>query len=188
MEGWIKLHRKILQWEWYKTPNMYHLFSHLLLNANHNDGKWQGVAVKRGEVITGLKSLSANTGISTRSLRTCIERLKSTGEVTAKTTNKYSIITICNYEDYQFIENINDKQSDSQPDNQTTIKRQSNDNKQELKNDNNEDNISLEENLIKEKQEAEEFEIWRIENNKKNEEFVERERMKEYDGNKEFNI
>ncbi len=104
MEGWIKLHRKIMQWEWYKIPNMYHLFSHLLLSANHEDGKWQGIDIKRGELITGLKAMNANTGISIQSIRTCIERLKSTGEITIKSTNKYSIITLCNYEEYQFNE------------------------------------------------------------------------------------
>lgn len=133
MEGWIKIHRKIIKWEWYKTPNMYHLFSHLLLNANHDDGKWQGIDIKKGQLITGLKSLKAETGINTQSLRTCIKRLKSTGEITVQVTNKYSIITICNYEEYQI------KRSDANnlannPDNkQLTINQQSTNNKQEYK-------------------------------------------------------
>jgi len=101
VEGWIKLHRKFLNWEWYKKPNMVHLFLHLLIKANHEDLRWQGIELKRGQLITGRNSLSKDTGISVRSIRTCIERLKSTNEITIKSTNKYTIITICNYDLYQ---------------------------------------------------------------------------------------
>ncbi len=48
--GWIKLHRILLDWEWYKSPNMVHVFLHLILSANHEDGRWQGHEVKRGQL------------------------------------------------------------------------------------------------------------------------------------------
>jgi len=137
MEGWIKLHRKLLTWEWFTIPNMVHLFIYMLLSANHQDGKWKGIELKRGQLITGLKVLNKNTGISVRSLRTCIERLKSTGELTVKATNKYSTITICNYDLYNDIINNVDKQIDSQTDKPPTRNRHAIDNKQEYKNDKN---------------------------------------------------
>jgi hypothetical protein len=124
MDGWIKLHRKFCKWEWYDKSEMVHLFIHLLLNANHEDKKWRGVIIKRGELATGLSSLKAKTHISIRTLRTCINRLKSTGELTRKVTNKYSILTICNYESYQCQENETDKLIDTLPNKQPTSNRQ----------------------------------------------------------------
>jgi hypothetical protein len=104
MEGWIKTHRKLQEWEWYNNSNMVHLLIHLVLSANHKDGNWRGQVVKRGQLITGFKSLNSITGISIQSLRTCLERLKSTSEITIKATNKNSLITILNYDFYQSTE------------------------------------------------------------------------------------
>lgn len=101
MDGWIKIHYKFLQWEWANDANMVSLFIHLLLKANYKDKNWKGQMVKRGQLITGRKALEIETGISQQSIRTCLERLKSTNELTIKSTNKYSLITICNYEQYQ---------------------------------------------------------------------------------------
>ena len=101
MNGWIKLHYKFLKWEWSNDPNMVALFLHLLLKANYQGRNWRGQDIKRGELITGLHSLSAETGISLQSLRTCLKRLKSTNEITIKSTNKYSVICIRNYNKYQ---------------------------------------------------------------------------------------
>lgn len=107
MTGWVKLHRKMVKWEWFKTPHMYHLFSYLLLTANREKKIWHGVEILRGQLVTGRKELSQNTGISQQSIRTCLKRLKSTSELTVKSTNKYSIITICNYETYQITKTAN---------------------------------------------------------------------------------
>lgn len=101
MEGWIKLHRKLISWEWYNDSNMVHLFIHLILSANHKPGNWKGIDLERGQLITGRNKLSEQTGISHQSIRTCLQRLKSTNELTIKSTNKYSILTVCNYDDYQ---------------------------------------------------------------------------------------
>jgi hypothetical protein len=135
--GWVKIHRKFLEWGWYQTPNMVHLFIHLLLSANHKQKEWQGMIIERGQLVTGLHSLKLQTGISTRSLRTCFERLKSTGELTIKTTNKFRIVTLTNYDSYQEADGLTDKQIDKQIDKQATNKRQTNDNKQECKEDKN---------------------------------------------------
>lgn len=103
--GWIKLWRKFLGWEWYNDTNTTRLFIHLLLIANHKEGKWQGQTIKRGQLLTGRLSLKKATGISEQSIRTCLTRLKSTNEITTESTSKFSIITIVKYEDYQQDEN-----------------------------------------------------------------------------------
>ncbi len=99
--GWIKLHRKFLKWEWYQKSEMVHLFLHFLLLANHKSDKWQGQEIKTGQFITGRKSLKENTGLSEQTIRSCIKRLKSTNEITSKITNKYSLITITKWKEYQ---------------------------------------------------------------------------------------
>ena len=111
MEGWIKLHRKFSDWEWFQDSYMVHLFIYLLLNANHKEGKWKGVNVERGALITGRKKLSNATGIPEQIIRTRLKKLeqtneikidtKSTRELTKKSTSNFTIITICNYESYQ---------------------------------------------------------------------------------------
>jgi len=80
---------------------MVHFFIHLLLTANFVKGKFQGVDVERGQLVTGIKKLNADTGISEQSIRTCIKRLKLTGEITTKSTNEFTVITIVKYNDYQ---------------------------------------------------------------------------------------
>lgn len=99
--GWIKIHRRLLEWEWSDDPNMVALWIHLLLNANFEDSKWHGTIVPRGSFITSQSELTKKTGLSRRSLRTCIDRLKSTNEISVKTTKLYSVITICKYDSYQ---------------------------------------------------------------------------------------
>jgi hypothetical protein len=138
MTGHIKLDRKILSWEWYQDINTCRLFIHLLLNANHAEGKWQGNLIQRGELITGLNKLSEKTGLSIRQLRTCLDKLKLTGEITIKPTNKFSVITICKYDNYQSSKVGSDKQKDIQNanerqtnDTQTTTNKNEKNNKEE---------------------------------------------------------
>jgi hypothetical protein len=132
MVGWVKIYRKLTDWEWYNDSHMVHLFIHLLLMANTEDNEWKGVMIKRGQLVTGRKSLSRDTGIPERTVRTCLSRLEVTSEVTIKTTNRYSIITICNYEDYQPIKKKSRQPAANQPptnDHNIRIKEEENKNK-----------------------------------------------------------
>ena len=128
-EGWIKLHRKFEDWEWFNNSEMVHLFIYLLLNANHEDGKWRGIDIKRGQILTGLHTLNEHTKISIQKLRTCLSKLEKTGEINKQTTNKYSIITIINYDSYQGYQQTNN----NQPNKQLTNNQQTTNNKQEYK-------------------------------------------------------
>mgnify|MGYP001588649503 CR=1 FL=1 len=101
--GWIKLHRQFLEWEWYSDIPCKVLFLHLLITANHESKKWQGVIIERGDVVTGRIKLAEETRLTQRQVRTALTKLKSTNELTIKTTSQFSIITICNYDKYQSI-------------------------------------------------------------------------------------
>lgn len=101
MIGWLRIYRQLLNWEWYNDANAFRLFMHLLLTANYEPKRWQGIEIQSGQVVTGRKKLAKELGLSERNIRTSIERLKSTNEIAIKSTSKYSIITICKWEDYQ---------------------------------------------------------------------------------------
>lgn len=135
--GWICFYRKITEWEWYSTPNMLHLFFHLVITANHKKKKWQGVDIERGQLVTSINSINSATGISTQSIRTCLKRLESSMEIVKKTTNRFTLITICKYNDYQEIKYTTNKQ--------LTINQQST-NKQ-LTTNNNVNNVTKEKHL-----------------------------------------
>ena len=127
--GWVKIHRKFLEWEWYDDSKMVKLFLHLLLTANHEEKKWHGRIIGRGQLVTGLYSLSEEANLSIQSLRTCLDKLQKTGEINKQTNTRFTVITICNYDDYQSYDNpIN-----TPPNKQTTNKQQTNNNKQEYK-------------------------------------------------------
>lgn len=101
MGGWIKIHRKMVNWEWYQDINTKTLFFHLLLTANHAPKKWQGYMIERGQKITSLKHLADETNLTVQQVRTSLNKLKSTNEITIKPTNKNTIVTILKYSDYQ---------------------------------------------------------------------------------------
>lgn len=101
MQGWVSFHRQITEWEWYTDPNTFRLFFHLVLMANNSDGNWRGVAVKRGQHITSVKKLAEALNLSEKQIRTSLDKLKSTKEITTLGANKYTIVTIEKYALYQ---------------------------------------------------------------------------------------
>lgn len=114
-EGWIKLHRKFLNWEWYTDTNTKVVFIHLLFLANLEDRRYRGMEIKRGECIIGRNKLAYELNLSEREVRTAINHLISTNEITIKTTNKFTIVTICKFDNYQRVKKQTDQQSDQQP-------------------------------------------------------------------------
>lgn len=137
MIGWVKIYRKIIQWEWFNDSKMVHLFIYLLISANHKDGSYQGQKVKRGQLIIGRTKISAVTGISEQSIRTCLKKLESTNEITIKSTNKNSIITLLNYDLYQSEDN-NESTSNQQLTSKSTNKQPATN--QQLTTNNNDNN------------------------------------------------
>lgn len=139
-QGWIKLHRKLLDNPISKKPTTVWFFIYCLLKANREDKKiiWNGkeIVIARGSFVSGLKTMSAESGISIQSIRTAYVTLKSTNTLTIKTTTKYSVITILNYSQYQ------------QPTNKLTNKQQTT-NKQLTTNNKYKNEKNKEKNYIK---------------------------------------
>ena len=101
MEGFIQLHRKIIEWDWYEDTNTFKLFIHCLLKANHKDKNWRGQTIKRGSFITSNEKLSNETGLSIMQVRTSLKKLEKTQEINKQTTSLNTCISISNYNDYQ---------------------------------------------------------------------------------------
>ncbi len=98
---YVKLFRKLLNWEWYTDVNTKVLFLHCLLKANWKDGSWHGYKYKRGQFITSLSSLSRETGLTVKQVRTALNHLERTGEVASKTYPKFRIITVVSFDKFQ---------------------------------------------------------------------------------------
>lgn len=135
--GWIKIHRQIIDWEWYSDIPTCRLFLHLLLIANHAPKKWQGQTIDKGELITSIGSLSEQTGLTIQQVRTAILKLESTGEIEKTSTNKNTLIKVRNYGIYQGFDEYEQQTNNKQ----TTNEQQTNNNKQEYKECKNDKNI-----------------------------------------------
>ena len=77
------------------------LWIHLLLTVNWEEKKWQGMTIGRGQIVCTIASLAEQTGLSIQQVRTALSNMQKTNEINKQTTNKYTIITICNFDRYQ---------------------------------------------------------------------------------------
>ena len=99
--GFIKLHRRILQWEWYDEPNTYRLFLHLLLTVNVQDTQWHGMAVPRGARIASFTALATELRLSVKQIRVALAHLEQTGEVAHRSYRHFSVFSVVRFELYQ---------------------------------------------------------------------------------------
>jgi hypothetical protein len=103
--GWIKLHRKIIENPIFKRSSYLHLWLDLLLKANHKDNKmiWNGniIVIKEGQMITGRKQLSEETGIPESTIEDILKFLESQQQIQQQKTTKYRLITIVNWKEHQ---------------------------------------------------------------------------------------
>jgi len=125
--GWVKLHRGILEWEWYDDINTSRLFLHLLIIANHKDKNWRGILIKKGQKLTSQIKLADETGLTRQQVRTSLEKLKSTNDITITTSSQSTVVSVVNWDKYQ------DQPTKQPTDNQrvTTNKNEKNEKKKE---------------------------------------------------------
>lgn len=122
LNGFIKLHRKLVAWGWYQDYVVKDVFLHLLLTASFRDMPWRDTVLKKGQVVIGTQKLADELGFSRQQVRTALGKLKSTNEITIESTNKYSVVTIVNWEDYQGDDGV--RQPKNQPKQQQTDNQQ----------------------------------------------------------------
>ena len=118
--GYIKLYRSILKWEWWDDINTTRVFIWLLLNAQWEDFRYRGYEVPRGSLVIGRNRMSKELRMSEQSIRTSLNHLKSTNEITIQSTNKFSLVTIVNWDKYQGKDDENNQQTNQQINQQLT--------------------------------------------------------------------
>ena len=96
--GYVAIPRGLTDWEWYTEPNTARLFIHLLLTANWQEKRWQGITIKPGQLVTSQSQLAKQLGLSVQEVRTALKHLVLTELLTVKTGPKYSVVTINNYD------------------------------------------------------------------------------------------
>lgn len=99
--GYVKIYRSLLKWEWYDDVNTKVVFLHLLLTVSIEDSKWHGITIKRGSRVSSYPVLAKETGLSVKQLRTAIRHLEATGEVARTKYPKYTVFAINNYDAFQ---------------------------------------------------------------------------------------
>lgn len=119
-DGYIKLNRKILRWEWFDDPNTLKVFIYCLIMANWKDGRYRGKIIPRGSFVTSRSKMSEDLKLTDREIRTALTHLKATNEVTSSGSPKGSVITVVRYNEYQ----ANDQQNDQQTTNRRPTESQ----------------------------------------------------------------
>ncbi len=100
-KGWVKLHRSFLDWEWYSDVNTCMVFLHLILTVSLVNVRWHGIDIPRGARITSYKGLSEELGLSIGKIRTAMQHLESTGEITRWSQNGYTVVWVKTFDHYQ---------------------------------------------------------------------------------------
>lgn len=136
MEGWIKIHRKILENPIIcKDSDYLAVWIYLLLNATHKEipalFKGKKIILQKGQLITGRKSMSNQLKISESKIYRIINDFKSEQQIEQQTSNQNSLISILNWDKYQQIEQQNEQQMNNE---RTTDEQPVNTNKN-VKND-----------------------------------------------------
>ena len=104
-DGYIKLFRSMMSWEWYTDANTMRVFLHILLNANHRDKEFRGMTIRRGEWLTSYNKIATALGLSKKQVRLSIDKLKRTQEVRTRRARDGALdgllIIVENYALYQ---------------------------------------------------------------------------------------
>ena len=141
--SFIKLYRSLLDWEWWDDKNVTRLFLTILLSVNWQTKKWHGMTIEKGSVFTSTEHLSKKSGLTMQQTRTALNKLKSTGEITIKSTNKGTLVSVENWAKYQFMpEEITSESASNPTNNQQTTNKQITNEQQQLKKEKNKKNIN----------------------------------------------
>ena len=114
MEGWIRVHRKIIDEPWFNKSEYVHLWLYLLLKANHKDQEIfvgnEKVLVKRGQLLTSRHKLSEVVHVQENKIYRILKCFENEHQIEQRKTKKYTVISIVNYDIYQKSEQDNEQQ------------------------------------------------------------------------------
>lgn len=132
MDGWLKLYRSILDSAVFQDAEVLKVWIWLLCNVafEQHDTICYGkvIHLKPGQIATGRKKIAQCTDLNENKVYRALTALKSLGNIEIKSTNKYSIITVVNWDKYQD-ENGKRAASEQQTNSKTTTEEQHGDSK-----------------------------------------------------------
>ena len=100
-DGWIKLHRKMREWQHYQRPSVRLVFEELLFCANTKAGWFHGIKVKRGETMASVSTIEEYTGFSRKTVIKALAMLEESGEIRREKYGNYTKTIICKFDHYQ---------------------------------------------------------------------------------------
>lgn len=104
-KGFALLHRKIMDVPFYKDAEAAHLWVHLLLRANHEQTMVStdvgDVICERGEFITGRNTLAMETGLTADRVKSLLRKFQNLGMITTKSNNRFTVLKVVKYDEYQ---------------------------------------------------------------------------------------
>lgn len=101
MAGWVKLHRSLLNWQWYEDHNATRLLIHLLISVNYQDKQWRGHTIKAGSMAFSWDTLSVAVGLTIKQCRRAMEKLESGQEVGRQRAGNFQLVTLIKWEELQ---------------------------------------------------------------------------------------
>lgn len=114
MEGWIRIHRKLIEASWFSKSEYVHLWLYLLLKANHQDKEIyignEKVLVKRGQILTSRHKLSEVVHVQENKIYRILKCFENEQQIEQQKTSRYTVITVLNYDTYQKSEQVNEQQ------------------------------------------------------------------------------
>ena len=122
--GWYKQLRNIPERPWFKDANVVLLYTFLKATAYVADGKYEGVIVRRGSCPTTRAEMMEATGLSHHKVDSCLKKLIGYNEIFVKGYNRFSIITICDYDSCSASNTLFDAYDGQQTDNGGTTEGQ----------------------------------------------------------------
>ena len=151
MEGFINLHRTLLDSMIFSSQTGLKIWIWLLLKASYRKrhvslkiGKGETtVTIERGQLLFGRYKAEEELCIDGSAVYRWMKKLEENGMISIESNNQYSIITICNYDTYQAVNKTNEQPTNNQ---RTTNEQQMNSGRtadeQQMNTYNNDNNIN----------------------------------------------
>jgi len=112
MNGWVKDWRKTLDWGWFTDVPTAHFWEYVRLRANPEASQWQGEVIPKGSFASSVNHMSIETGLSPKQIRLAISKLEKTGEITVSRTNRWTVINVVKWAEYQGCDDDEGKRTD----------------------------------------------------------------------------
>jgi len=115
MEMWCKVHKKIWNNPYMQKPAYVSVWLYLLTHASVYGNEQfifngKQTKLKPGQLVTGAYKLSKITGVPRGTVERILETFKNEEQIEIQKTNKYSIITVVKWKQYQGDEEQNEEQ------------------------------------------------------------------------------